>query len=80
MDEPTAALRVEETDRVLSIIERLREQGLTVLLISHNLEHVFRCADRIAVMHRGQVTAVLETNEVTRQDVVGHIMGSQLRT
>jgi len=78
MDEPTAALGVEETDRVLSIIERLREQGLTVLMISHNLEHVFRCADRIAVMHHGQVTAVLQTNEVTRQDIVAHIMGSRL--
>lgn len=78
MDEPTAALGVEETDRVLSIVERLREQGLTVLMISHNLEHVFRCADQIAVMHRGQVTAVLPTNKVTRQDVVAHIMGSRL--
>lgn len=76
MDEPTAALGVEETERVLSIIERLREQGLTVLVISHNLEHVFRCADFIAVMHRGQVTAVLPTSEVTRQDIVARIMGS----
>ncbi len=78
MDEPTAALGVEETERVLSIIERLREQGLTVLVISHNLEHVFRCADYIAVMHRGQVTAVLPTDTVTREEVVAHIMGSQL--
>ena len=78
MDEPTAALGVEETERVLSIIERLRVQGLTVLVISHNLEHVFRCADYIAVMHRGQVTAVLPTTEVTREDVVAHIMGSRL--
>ena len=78
MDEPTAALGVEETERVLTIIERLREQGLTVLVISHNLEHVFRCADFIAVMHRGQVTAVLPTSDVTRQDVVAHIMGSRL--
>lgn len=76
MDEPTAALGVEETERVLSIIERLREQGLTILVVSHNLEHVFRCADYIAVMHRGQVTAVLPTSEVTRQDIVAHIMGS----
>ena len=78
MDEPTAALGVEETERVLKIIERLREQGLTVLVISHNLEHVFRCADFIAVMHSGQVTAVLPTSEVTRQDIVAHIMGSRL--
>lgn len=78
MDEPTAALGVEETERVLQIIERLKEQGLTVLVISHNLEHVFRCADTIAVMHRGQVTAHLQKEDVTRQDVVGHIMGSRL--
>ena len=78
MDEPTAALGVEETERVLTIVERLRIQGLTVLMISHNLEHVFRCADYIAVMHRGQVTAVMPTSDVTRQDVVGHIMGSRL--
>lgn len=78
MDEPTAALGVEETERVLQIIERLKEQGLTVLVISHNLEHVFRCADKIAVMHRGQVTAQLRKDAATRQDVVGHIMGSRL--
>ena len=79
MDEPTAALGVEETERVLQIIERLREQGLTVLVVSHNLEHVFRCADTIAVMHRGRVTAHVRTEDVTRQDVVGHIMGSKLQ-
>lgn len=77
MDEPTAALGVEETEKVLTIIERLREQGLTVLMVSHNLEHVFRCADSIAVMHRGEINAQLRTPDVTRQDVVTHIMGSR---
>ncbi|MDE0696251.1 MAG: ATP-binding cassette domain-containing protein, partial [Boseongicola sp.] len=77
MDEPTAALGVEETDRVLTIIERLRDQGLTVLMVSHNLEHVFRCADSIAVMHRGEVNAQVPTSEVSRQDIVAHIMGSR---
>ena len=77
MDEPTAALGVEETEKVLSIIERLREQGLTVLIVSHNLEHVFRCADSIAVMHRGEVNAQVRTTEVTRQDIVANIMGSR---
>ncbi|XWN32692.1 MAG: ATP-binding cassette domain-containing protein [Devosia sp.] len=79
MDEPTAALGVEETERVLQIIERLRADGLTILVVSHNLEHVFRCADRIAVMHAGRVTANVKREEVTRQDVVGLIMGSNLR-
>ncbi len=77
MDEPTASLGVEETDRVLTIIERLRDQGLTVLMVSHNLEHVFRCADSIAVMHRGEVNAQVPTSEVSRQDIVTHIMGSR---
>lgn len=76
MDEPTAALGVEETERVLSIVERLRDQGLTVLMVSHNLEHVFRCADTIAVMHRGQINAQVATRDVTRQDIVASIMGS----
>ena len=78
MDEPTAALGVEETERVLTIVERLRQQGLTVLMISHNLEHVFRCADCIAVMHRGQVSDVLPANDVTREEIVARIMGSRL--
>lgn len=78
MDEPTAALGVEETERVLQIIERLRTQGHTLLVVSHNLEHVFRFADSIAVMHRGQITAHLDKAAVTRQDIVAHIMGSRL--
>jgi ABC-type sugar transport system ATPase subunit len=80
MDEPTAALGVEETERVLQIIEKVRSQGLTSLVVSHNLEHVFRFADTIAVMHRGQVTAHLKKNSVTREEVVAHIMGSRLHT
>ena len=76
MDEPTAALGVEETERVLGIVERLRDQGLTVLMVSHNLEHVFRCADTIAVMHRGRINARVATRDVTRQDIVANIMGS----
>lgn len=80
MDEPTAALGVEETERVLTIIERLREQGLTVLMVSHNLEHVFRCADSIAVMHRGEVNAQMRKDEVTREDVIACIMGSRAAT
>ena len=78
MDEPTAALGVEETERVMIIIESLRSQGLAVLLVSHNLEHVFRVADRIAVMHRGVVSAICRKDEVTRAQVVALIMGADL--
>lgn len=80
MDEPTAALGVEETERVMTTIESLRSQGLAVLLVSHNLEHVFRVTDRIAVMHRGVVSAVCHKDELTRAQVVALIMGADLTT
>ena len=78
MDEPMAALGVEETERVMDIIDGLRTRGLAVLLVSHNLEHVFRVTDRIAVMHRGVVSAVRHRSDVTRAEVVGLIMGAEL--
>ena len=78
MDEPMAALGVEETERVVGIINGLRARGLAVLLVSHNLEHVFRVTDRIAVMHRGEVSAVRHKNDVTRAEVVALIMGAEL--
>ena len=78
MDEPMAALGVEETERVMDIIDGLRTRGLAVLLVSHNLEHVFRVTDRIAVMHRGVVSAVRHKSDVTRAEVVGLIMGTEL--
>ncbi|MCL2585509.1 MAG: ATP-binding cassette domain-containing protein, partial [Streptosporangiales bacterium] len=53
MDEPTAALGVSQTDLVLSLIERLSDQGIAVLVISHNLTDVFRVADRLAVLYLG---------------------------
>ena len=58
MDEPTAALGVSQTEQVLSLITRLSERGLAVLVISHNLTDVFRVADRIAVLYLGRLAAV----------------------
>lgn len=55
MDEPTAALGVSQTDLVLSLIERLSDQGIAVLVISHNLTDVFRVADRLAVLYLGRM-------------------------
>ena len=78
MDEPMAALGVEETERVMAIIEGLRARGIAVLLVSHNLEHVFRVTDRIAVMHRGRVSAVHHKSHVTRAQIVTLIMGAEL--
>lgn len=59
MDEPTAALGVEQTELVLSLIERLKSHDVGVILISHNMDHVMRVADRVAVMRRGEKVADL---------------------
>ena len=70
MDEPMAALGVEEGRRVLEIVRRMRDRGISVIVISHNLEHVFQLADRIAVMKNGQLISVVKASATTRDDVV----------
>lgn len=74
MDEPMAALGVNEGEKVLQLIDSLRKQGLSTLIISHNLEHVFTIADRIAVMKSGRVVDVVETRNVEHDDIVSMIM------
>ena len=59
MDEPTAALGVKETRQVLDLIQRVRERGLPVILISHDMPHVFELADRIHIMRLGRRVAVV---------------------
>ena len=76
LDEPTAALGVEESEQVLSLLERLREQGLPLLVISHNMQHVYRIADRIVVLRQGRKVADLVCAETTPQEIVGHITGA----
>ena len=76
LDEPTAALGVEQQARVNELIRSLRDEGCAVLVISHNLEHVFSIADRIIVLRRGEVVADIETLDTTRSEVVGHITGA----
>lgn len=70
MDEPMAALGVAEGQKVLDLIERLRGKGVAVLIISHNLEHVFSIADRIAVLKNGRLVGTVSPQIATRSDVV----------
>jgi len=70
MDEPTAALGVSQTELVLSLIERLKNTGHSVLVISHNLNDVFQVADRIAVLYLGTLAAVGPAAEFDRQSAV----------
>ncbi len=77
LDEPTAALGVAQTEQVLNLVRRLSEQGVAVVLISHNLADVFEVADDIAVLYLGQMVAQIPTRETTRDDVVGYITGTK---
>jgi D-xylose transport system ATP-binding protein len=77
LDEPTAALGIVQTHQILRLIERLRERGLGVIVISHNLANVFEVADRIAVLRLGRMAATLDIGETSREDVVGAITGAE---
>ena len=74
MDEPTAALGVKEQQKVLDLIRQIREQGIAVAVISHNLDHVFSVSNRIVVLRGGAVAGVVATAEVEKADVVRLIM------
>ena len=77
MDEPTAALGVEQTKEVLQLIETLRSQGRTVILISHNISQVFQVADRISVMFHGEMVGTRRTAETTHEEIVSMIVGAK---
>lgn len=70
LDEPTAALGVAQTEQVLALVRRLAEQGLSVVLISHNLHDIFETAHRITVLRLGRHVGVYERAKVTQQEVV----------
>jgi D-xylose transport system ATP-binding protein len=73
LDEPTAALGVAQTRQVLDLVKRLGEQGLAVILISHNLHDIFEVADRITVLRLGRNVGVYTRTQTTQQEIVGAI-------
>ncbi len=77
LDEPTAALGVAQTGQVLALIRRLREHGLGVVVISHNLHEVFSIADRIVVLRLGRRVATFEHGSTTPDEVVAAITGAR---
>ena len=76
MDEPTAALGVKETRQVLDLIQRVRERGLPVILISHDMPHVFELADRIQIMRLGRRVAVVTPKTHTMPEAVAIMTGA----
>jgi len=76
MDEPTAALGVEQQHKVNELIANLKREGKTVLVISHNLEHVFTVADRLIVLRRGKRVGTRIKSQTTKEEIVGLITGA----
>src|SRR5947208_5400370 len=74
LDEPTAALGVAQTEQVLALVKRLAEQGLAVVLISHNLHDIFEVANRITVLRLGRNVGVFEKDKTTQQEIVQTII------
>jgi fructose transport system ATP-binding protein len=76
MDEPTAALGVKEGNMVLELIRRVRDKGLPVILISHNMPHVFEIADRIHIARLGKRAAVVNPRHISMSDTVAVMTGA----
>lgn len=75
MDEPTAALGVQETSQVENIIRTLKEQGIPLILVSHNLRQVLDLVDKIAVCRRGRIVSVLDAKKTDGNEIVSFITG-----
>ena len=76
LDEPTAALGIVQTKQILELIARLRDRGLGVIVVSHNLANVFDVADRIVVLRLGRKVAVFDAAQTSQEQVVGAITGA----
>jgi fructose transport system ATP-binding protein len=76
MDEPVAALGVQETEEALKLVEDVASHGVPLVIISHNLEHVFRLANRIVVFRLGGLAADVKVEDTTPQEIVGYITGA----
>lgn len=76
LDEPTAALGVEESRHVLNVIVRLRDRGVGIVTISHNLQHLLSIADRVTVLRHGETVGVVRTSDTSAEDIVALITGA----
>jgi ribose transport system ATP-binding protein len=78
MDEPSAPLSVSEVDRMFEIIRQLKQEGVTVIYISHRLEEVFRISDRVTVMRDGRYVATKQTQDTNRKELISLMVGREL--
>lgn len=77
LDEPTAALGVAQTEQVLNLVRRLADSGVAVIIISHNLQDVFKVCDDIAVLYLGRMVTQVDADKTNQNDVVGYITGTK---
>lgn len=77
LDEPTAALGVRESGEVLDLIRRLSERGMTMLMVTHNLEHLWSVCNRVVVMRRGRKAADMASADTSMDEVVAYITGAK---
>jgi fructose transport system ATP-binding protein len=77
LDEPTAALGVKEGNMVLELIRNIRDKGLPVIIISHNMPHVFEIADRIHIQRLGRRAGVVDPKKVSMSDTVAVMTGAK---
>jgi ABC-type sugar transport system ATPase subunit len=80
LDEPTAALGVRESREVLDLIGRLSRQGLTIIMVTHNLEHLWQVCNRVVVMRRGRKAADMASSDTNMEEVVAYITGAREKT
>ena len=78
LDEPTAALGVRESQNALELIKILKEHNISIIVISHNLQHVFRVVDRIMVLRRGEKVGIKKAHETTADEIVKMITGADV--
>ncbi len=76
MDEPTAAISVRQVAEVLDLIHRLRDQGISIILVSHRMPDVFAVSDKIAVLRRGHLVACKPTKDTSPEEITGLITGA----
>ncbi len=80
MDEPTAALAIKEVGKVLDLVKSLKDHGVAVIIISHRMDDIFYCCDRVMALYQGTNFAEAELGRTSRNEVIGWIMGTKGHT
>ncbi len=78
MDEPTAALTLKETEKLFSILENLKSNGVTIIFISHRLEEIFQIADSVTILRNGELIATKDINKVSMEEIVSMMIGKSM--